>query len=105
MVATFQPPTFNIPFAPPLDRWHTARGMTVYRAAGTWTVTTDPYWQTLQGCDVVAAGSRPGGEKIDNLHDYYVFLGGRVYTVSDTIAAEITAGLAALTPPVTANIT
>ena len=88
MTQTFEGPTYNIPFAPPFSQWHTTKGKTVYRLDDEWVETTHPLWTTLTEADVVAATDRPGGEKIDG-SERFVFLGGRVYEVSDAVATAL----------------
>lgn len=89
-MATFNPPTDRMPFAPPLEQFTYPRGRTVYRSGGAWHEGSGFDWDTLAAADVVAVADRPGGEKVDNLNDHYVFLGGRVYTVSSAVATALT---------------
>lgn len=86
----FNPPTDRRPFAKPLEMFGYARGRTVYRSGGVWHEGSDFDWDTLAAADVVPVADRPGGERVDNRHDHYVFLGGRVYEVSAAVATALT---------------
>lgn len=97
-LATFTPPTTILPFeGSTISRWHTDRGVTVWRYNGTWYQQQDPFWGNdaiagVKDADIVPAVSRPGGEKTDNTdRDRYLFLGGHVYTVSSAVGDELTA--------------
>lgn len=90
---TFAGPTDRIPFVGLLSSWTFDRGRTVYRSGGVWYEGTDIEWDVLAAADVVPNADRPGGEDWnDRQGSRYVFLGGRVYTVSNVVAAELAAG-------------
>lgn len=90
-MATFTGPVDRIPFAPPFDMFKFERGRTVYRLNGAWHEDAEPEWATIAAADLVAAASRPGGERTDGTdRDRYLFLGGHTYTVSSTVATDLT---------------
>lgn len=94
---TFAGPTDNQPFSGLLSRWHYPRGRTVYRYNGTWYEGNEFPWGSdqvvgLRDADVVPVADRPGGERTDGTdRDRYLFLGGRVYTVSAAVATTLAA--------------
>lgn len=89
MTQNFHPPTYRYQLPSPLHPWKHDRGKTVRKKDGVWIEEAESTWDELAASDVVAQADWPGGEKIDGHRDFYVFLGGRNYTVSDAVATEL----------------
>lgn len=97
MTFTFNPPTQALQFTGLIHQWRTDQGVSVWRYNGTWYQSSEPFWGNetsigIKDADVVAKADRPGGERTDNTdRDRYLFLGGRVYTISAAVAATLVA--------------